>query len=400
VATLVVTVLYITFILSFTELTTAIPQAGGPFAYAHRALGPLGGLVAGYATLVEFLLAPPAIAFALGSYGHFLHPAVPVLGTAVGCYVVFTIINLLGIRESARFSLVVTVLAVAELLVFMGVMAPHFRVANFLAHPVPLRLTGVLAALPFAIWFYLAIEGVAMVAEEVKEGKNVIAKGYISAVLTLAFLALTVMISVGGITNWENLDHLDYPMPEAIALVLGRQNPLTKFFASVGLFGLIASFHGIIISYSRQIFALARSGYLPHGLALVSKTRQVPVWALMAGAVFGIIALLSFDTSKLVILSTIGAVVVYIVSMLALFRLRQTQPALPRLFKAPLYPYFPALALVLAIVTLVAMIYFYSWLSFLFFTGLVILSGVFYVSGRYQKVKQEWQREMVTSPAE
>jgi ethanolamine permease len=86
--------------------------------------------------------------------------------------------------------------------------------------------------------------------------------------------------------------------------------------------------------------------------------------------------------------------------MLALFRLRQTQPALPRSFKAPLYPYFPALALVLAIVTLVAMIYFYSWLSFLFFTGLVILSGVFYVSGRYQKVKQEWQREMVTSPAE
>jgi ethanolamine permease len=46
VATLVVTVLYITFILSFTELTTAIPQAGGPFDYAHQALGPLGGLVA------------------------------------------------------------------------------------------------------------------------------------------------------------------------------------------------------------------------------------------------------------------------------------------------------------------------------------------------------------------
>ena len=93
-----------------------------------------------------------------------------------------------------------------------------------------------------------------MVAEEVKEGKNVIAKGYISAVLTLTFLALTVMVSVGGVTNWENLDHIDYPMPEAIALVLGRQNPLTKFFTSVGLFGLIASFHGIIISYSRQIF--------------------------------------------------------------------------------------------------------------------------------------------------
>ena len=66
-ATLLVTVLYVTFIFSFTELTAAIPQAGGPFAYAYRAFGPLGGFVAGDATLVEFLLAPPAIALALGS---------------------------------------------------------------------------------------------------------------------------------------------------------------------------------------------------------------------------------------------------------------------------------------------------------------------------------------------
>jgi len=162
VATLLVTVLYVTFVLSFTELTTAIPRAGGPFAYASRAFGPLAGVMAGYATLIEFLLAPPAIAFALGSYAHFLWPALSVRGTALGCYGAFTLLNLLGIKESANFALVVTGLAVAELLVFMGLLAPHFRVANFLAHPVPVRAAGVLAALPFAIWFYLAIEGVAL----------------------------------------------------------------------------------------------------------------------------------------------------------------------------------------------------------------------------------------------
>jgi len=162
VATLLVTVLYVTFVLSFTELTTAIPRAGGPFAYASRAFGPLAGVMAGYATLIEFLLAPPAIAFALGSYAHFLWPALPVRGAALGCYGAFTLLNLLGIKESANFALVVTGLAVAELLVFMGLLAPHFRVANFLAHPVPVRAAGVLAALPFAIWFYLAIEGVAL----------------------------------------------------------------------------------------------------------------------------------------------------------------------------------------------------------------------------------------------
>src|ERR1700761_6097124 len=71
IATVIVTVMYITFIFSYTELTTAIPHAGGAFAYAYRAMGPLAGLIAGYATLVDFLFATPAIAFALGSYLHF-----------------------------------------------------------------------------------------------------------------------------------------------------------------------------------------------------------------------------------------------------------------------------------------------------------------------------------------
>jgi len=127
IATLLVTILYITFIFSFTELTTSIPHAGGPFAYAYKAFGPIGALIAGYATLIEFVFAPPAIAFALGSYVHFLFPAVPVMNTAVGCYFLFTIINWLGIKESAIFTLIVTVLAVIELLLFMGIVAPHLK---------------------------------------------------------------------------------------------------------------------------------------------------------------------------------------------------------------------------------------------------------------------------------
>jgi len=60
--------MYTTFIFSFTELTAAIPHAGGPFAYSYRAFGPLGGDVAGFSTLVEFDFAPPAIALAIGAY--------------------------------------------------------------------------------------------------------------------------------------------------------------------------------------------------------------------------------------------------------------------------------------------------------------------------------------------
>ena len=153
IATLVITVMYITFIFSFTELTTAIPHAGGPFAYAFRALGPAGALLAGYATVIEFVFAAPAIAYALGSYIHFLYPSIPALYTGVVCYIVFTVINLLGIKESALFSLIVTIIAVTELLVYIGLVAPSFTLSNFMEDSMPAGWKGIFAAMPFAMWF-------------------------------------------------------------------------------------------------------------------------------------------------------------------------------------------------------------------------------------------------------
>src|SRR6478752_6056233 len=135
IATLIITALYFTFIFSFTELTAAMPNAGGPFIYALRAFGSIGGLIAGYATLIEFLFATPAISLALGSYIHFLYPAMPVMAIAVAAYIIFTVINLLGIKEAAVFSLIVTILAIAELLLFIGITLPHLRLQTFLHNP-------------------------------------------------------------------------------------------------------------------------------------------------------------------------------------------------------------------------------------------------------------------------
>lgn len=388
--TIIITIMYGTFIFSFTELTTSIPHAGGPFAYSYKAFGPLGGLIAGYATIIEFVFATPAIAFALGSYVHFLYPNVPILYTAIACYIIFTGINLLGIKESATFTLAVTLLAVIELLVFMGIVAPHFQMNNFMHDALPVQWSGLFAALPFAIWFYLAIEGVAMVAEEVKDPKKNIPRGYTWGILTLMVLALSVMILTGGITNWKTLADIDYPLPESIGIVLGKENSITKIFAGIGLFGLIASFHGIIISYSRQIFALARSGYLPQFLAEVNPKYQTPHWALIAGGLVGIVTLFTGRTDQIIIFSALGAVVMYIISMLSLFKLRVKDPALERPFKAPLYPVFPVVALILSFISLVAIVYYNVWISVLFLVGFVITLIVFKLVGtQSQKIAED-----------
>ncbi|TAE22607.1 MAG: ethanolamine permease [Cytophagales bacterium] len=377
VATLLVTVFYVAFIFSYTELTTSMPDAGGPFTYASRAFGPTGGFVAGFATLVDFLMAPPAIAAALGAYAHFLHPSIPALWVSVGAYVVFIAINILGIKESANFSVVVTVLSVAELLVFMGLVAPAYKTENLLAHNNGIDMAGVFAALPFAMWFYIAIEGVAMVAEEVRDPRRTIPRGYLLSIGTLVVLALGTMVLSAGVGDWRQLTKIDYPLPETLAMVLGRESVWSRLFAGLGLFGLIASFHCNTLGYSRQIYAMARNGYLPRPLAEVNNRFRTPHYALIAGGAVGLLALFSGTTDKIIILSVLGAVVMYITSLLSLFVLRRREPELDRPFRAPLYPYLPGLALGLAVLCLIAIVYFNPLLTFLFVGLLAISYGLF-----------------------
>lgn len=400
IATLVITVMYITFIFSYTELTAAIPHAGGAFAYAYRAMGPFGGLIAGYATLIDFLLASPAIAISLGSYLHFLYPAIPIMQSAMLFNAAFVVLNISGVKESATFSVFITILAVAELLLYMGVVSPHFKMDNYLSNPMPFGWSGVFAALPFAVWFYLAIEGVAMVAEEVKDPKKDIPKGYISALATLVALALGVMVLTGGITDWHKLSKLDYPLPEAVGIVLGKASGLTKIFASIGLFGLIASLHGTILASSRQVFAMARSGYLPTGLANLNHRFKTPHWSLIAAGLVSFLAIYIGTTTKdgtgqIIILSVLGAVVMYMLCMISLFILRKNEPKLERPFVAPFYPIFPAIALIISIVCLFAIIYFNTQVTAMFFGGLLIIVLIFVLMGKHKEALTD---EMMATP--
>jgi ethanolamine permease len=291
VTTIFIAIMYTTFIFSFTELTTAIPHAGGPFAYARRAFGPKTAFVAGFATLIEFVFAPPAIAMAIGAYLNVQFPELNPKSLAIGAYVVFVGMNIVGVRIAATFELFVTVIAIVELLVFMGVVSPGFSMANFTAGGwagetefTSAAIPGIVAAIPFAIWFFLAIEGVAMAAEEAKDPRTTIPRAYIAGILTLVVLAIGVMIFAGGAGDWKALSNINDPLPQAMKMIVGDNSNWLHMLVWIGLFGLIASFHGIILGYSRQIFALSRAGYMPAFFGVVNKKFQTPHRAIIAGA--------------------------------------------------------------------------------------------------------------------
>jgi ethanolamine permease len=389
VATVLVATMYTTFIFSFTELSTAIPHAGGPFAYARRAFGPTGGFIAGFATLVEFVFAPPAIALAIGAYLNVQFPGINPKWFALGAFVIFIALNWIGIGIAAAFELFVTVLAIAELLVFMGVVLPGWSMANFVANGWAgsnelngAAISGIFASIPFAIWFFLAIEGAAMAAEEAHDPQRTIPIAYIAGILTLVTLAFGVMIFAGGVGDWSKLANINDPLPQAMKMVVGESSGWLHMLVWIGLFGLVASFHGIIMGYSRQIFALARAGYLPATFAALSRF-DTPHRALLAGGAVGVVAIFSDEwvtfggqtlTANIVTMSVLGAIVMYLTSMAALFKLRRDQPDMPRSYRAPFYPVFPAIAFVLALVCLVAMVWFNFMLTLLF----AVLMGLAY----------------------
>jgi ethanolamine permease len=376
IATSFIIVLYVTFTFSYAELACAIPKAGGAFDYAKRAFGNDIGFLAGMAQNVEFIFAPPAIAFAIGAYFNLFFPGVPVMAIAIFSYVAFTFLNIYGVRAAARFELVITILAVGELLLFSAIAFTDFELSNLRQNSFPNGWGGVFASIPFAIWFFLGIEGVANVAEETVDPRRTILLGFGASILTLVLLCLLTFASSIGVQGWEAIVYKsdgttsDSPLPLALGYIVGDNNIMYHLLITVGLFGLVASFHGLILAAGRATLEFGRVKFAPGFLGRIHPGFQTPANALLVNMVIGIIALLTGRTAEIITLAVFGALTLYIISMLTLLRLRKKEPGLPRPFKVPGYPWVPATALLIALVSFIALAAYNAPLA-VFYLGLM-----------------------------
>ena len=373
IATFFIIIMYVTFTFSYAELACAIPRAGGAFDYASRALGNDLGFIAGMAQNIEFIFAPPAIAFAIGAYFNLFFPQLPVTVIAIFAYITFTALNIYGVKAAAVFELAITILAVGELLLFTGITIPHFDFKNLQENALPHGWQGIFAAIPFAIWFFLAIEGVANVAEEAIDPQRTILIGFGSAIATLVLLCILTFISSIGVAGWQAIVYKtdgsssDSPLPLALSHIAGSNTVMYHLLIAVGLFGLIASFHGIILAAGRSVFEFGRVKFAPAFIGKIHPRFRTPANALLINMVIGIIALLTGKTAEIITISVFGALTLYIISMVSQLRLRSKEPELERPFKVPAYPLFPIVALLIAVVSLVAMTIFNLQLTIIYF---------------------------------
>ncbi|MDP5254678.1 MULTISPECIES: ethanolamine permease [unclassified Vibrio] len=397
-AAIAMAVMYFTLVLSLAEMSAAIPAAGGGYSFARQAMGPTGGFMTGLAVLIEYALAPAAIVIFIGSAVNELLGLDGPLVYAI-FYAAFIAIHLAGVGEALKVMMVISALAVLAIIVTAVALVGDFDSQNLFdiapatsqaSEFLPFGWYGVWAALPFAMWLFLAVEGVPLAAEEAKNPAQDVPKGIIGAMVFLLVTAVLVVFLLAGAVGSSVIG--DSAVPLVDALKLTGSPTLATMVNVLGLAGLIASFFSIIYGYSRLVFALSRAGYLPQSLSLTNE-KKVPARALIVPGVFGFLVSLTGEGDLILAMAVVGATVSYALMSLSHILLRVRQPDLPRPYKTPGGVLTSGVSLALSLIALTG-VYAFDPSAFFMTLGLFIIGGAYYaLYSRNKLVAQSAEEE-------
>jgi ethanolamine permease len=323
------------------------------------------------------------VVFFIGSYlgailetGPEFQPVYWILG-----YATFVGANLFGVELSFRVTVFVTLGALACLVFFYLNALPHLEFGRWAMNVgvgpdgalielpagggpwFPDGAHGVLAALPFAVWLYLAIEQLPLASEESVDPKKDMPTGILLGMFTLvlsAFAVLTLNASIAP-GSW-GLRASGEPLLEGFRTLFGTD--LAKIFALVAIMGLVASFHAIIFAFGRQIYSLLRAGYFPRFLSVTHGRHHTPQVALAAGSVVGLGVMLfiwyaygqeqggAFIGAALLNMAVFGAMISYVMQAVSFILLRIRLPDIERPYRSPFGIPGAFATLVIAVVTI------------------------------------------------
>jgi ethanolamine permease len=369
VASLIVCLLYLMWVLVLAELSVAMPFAGGPLAYGRRVGGPWLGFVMGWSMFLECQFATIATAIATGGYIAFLinpdeRSTAVETAAALAVTALFFVLQARGVKEQSRAMMVMTYGAILGLVVFWIVAATNFSSQR--AWPAPALLgdkgwRAVLDAVPYALWWLVMIETVALAAEEAHEPHRTLPRGLVWAQLTLiGLVVLTWLFACGAVADRTLAvdakgEDVSYPLAVALWSIPRGQSALVRYgFGTIALFGMIASYHGMVYGTSRQAFALGRAGYLPLLLGEVHAVRRTPVPALLLCSLVTagfVVANLWYKQAieVAVLVSALAALVWYVLAVICLLVLRRRQPHLFGGYQAPVARLLPVAVVILSL---------------------------------------------------
>ncbi len=386
IGTIIIAIMYLGLTYSIAEMSPALPHTGGAYSFARTAFGPWGGFITGIAENIEYVLTPAVVVFFIGAYltGIFETPDwFQPIWWLIG-YIVFVGLNVRGVELSFKVTVIVTLIALA-ILIFFFVSALFSGEFNFVKNAMnigvdptsgeavalpdgggpflPFGIRGVFAAMPFAVWLFLAIEQLPLASEESVDPKRDMPKGIMLGMFTLIATGFLILIINPSLPDGSfAYGSSGEPILDGFRAIFGTG--WAKILSLFAVAGLVASFHAIIFAYGRQIYSLSRAGYFPHFLSVTDGEHKTPNRALLAGSLVGFLVMLvvwftqggteagAFIGGTLLNMAVFGAMFSYLLQGLTFLQLRRRFPNIERPYKSPFGTLGAALTVIIAIVTI------------------------------------------------
>jgi ethanolamine permease len=421
IATAFIAVMYYGLCFSIAEMSPALPHTGGAYSFARSAFGPWGGFITGLAENMEYVITPAVV---VGAMGFLMHDIVAGLFDLAGepwwnspvtwwaiFYVVFVGLNIVGIEATMRFTVAVNIVALG-ILAFFFIAAlvsgkfdtslwtnikPDAGASSFLPH----GIGGIFPAIPFAIWFFLAIEELPLAAEESMDPKRDIPRATLWGMTTLLVTGLlTLFLNTGVDGGAKKIGVSATPLFDGFKGIFGNGTS-AELLALIGWFGLLASFFTIIYAYGRNTYSLSRAGYFPKVLSLTDPKRKTPHVALIAGGVVGYaLAVLIYELGKsggkfagqivgaLLYMAVFGAVISYAMQCFSFIILRRKLPNIQRPYRSPVNQWGAGIAGIIAVVSLISLYSNDDYRPGVWGTLIYFVLGILYfaIAGRHRLV--------------
>jgi APA family basic amino acid/polyamine antiporter len=335
--------------LTYAELASALPFAGGEHVYSERALGYRASFICTWAIILGYMSVIAFEAVALPTVMSSLVPGLDIgylwtiagwevhatwVGVGILGAVVMTTLNVLGVKMVAIVQTTVVMLILVVGFFFFTGSTLSGNTSNL--DPLFIDgLNGIAIVLVMVPFMFVGFDIIPQAAEEIDLPFRDIGTALIlSVVMAIAWYAL-VILGVGMVMNGEQLAGADLVTAEANAIIYGDLGGTILLLT--GLAGIITSWNALIVGASRAIYAMAKDGMLPHFLGEIHPRYHTPMNAIL---LIGLLSVISpfFGRPALVWLVNaggLGIVVAYAFVALSFIALRKNEPELARPYTAP-----------------------------------------------------------------
>jgi len=313
--------------LSFAELTAWQPREGSIYEYTYQLISPFAGFLTGWMWILSNTFAGAAVSLGFAYYLTAISPTLPPNVIAAFLCITFTVLNFLGIRQSALINniLVTAKLLILTLFVIVGV--GHINKANF-APFAPFNI-GVLYGAFYIFFAYGGFARVAVIAEEVKDAKRNVPKAILLSLAISTLVYILVGVVAVGLIGAPSLSASQSPLTDAINIT---GNTTAAYAVSAG--GLLATASVLltsILGVSRMAYAMGRRKDLPQVLSKLHQKFNTPYYSIWIIGVAMTLLALFVDLSKVVAISTFALLFYYTLANVSALRLKAQKRLYPRL---------------------------------------------------------------------